>query len=101
MLVREARPKLSPTLLSGDPQTRKHPEAGEAYAGQVGKTAAAESWEGQTFLSLPKARRGMEKPHLDPGVPHLRLPAELTPGMAGILPCSPSLGLPLPFPRLL
>lgn len=60
--------------------------------GQIGKTAAAESSEGQTTLpSLPTNWRGTEKPHLNPGVPHLRLPAELTPGLAGILPCSPQL----------
>lgn len=31
----------------------------------------------------------MQKPHLDPGVPRLRFPAGLRPGMEGILPCRP------------
>lgn len=74
------------------PRNQKAPQRREKHTrARLGKTAAAKSREGQTLLSLPKNRRGMEKPHLDPGVPHLRLPAELTPGLAGILPCNPQL----------
>lgn len=95
LLVREARSQLGPSLLSGDPETGKQPEA-EAHAGQIGNTPAAESREAQTFRLLPKTCWGMERPHADQGIPSAD---ELKLGMAEFSVSAPNLRMPLPFPR--